>query len=170
MKETGQEVSFREVQRFTQTWLVALVAILAAGIWLAAMAWVFFGPPADADTSDAYIVALVWLLTGVGLPALMFSSRLITEVRADGLYVRFIPYHRDFRRYAWSEISSSEARQYRPIREYGGWGIRGFGGNRAYNVSGDRGLQLAFTDDRRLLIGSRKAEELAAAVAAARAA
>ncbi len=168
MKEDSGMVLFREVQRFTQPWLVALVAILAAGIWLAAIAWIFFGPPADADTSDAFIMALVWLLTGVSLPALFFFSRLITEVRADGLYVRFIPYHRGFRRYAWEEIGSSEARRYRPIREYGGWGMRGLKNNKAYNVSGDRGLQLVFTDGRRLLIGSRKAEELAAAVDAAR--
>ena len=55
-----------------------------------------------------------------------------------------------------------------PIREYGGWGIRGFRSKRAYNVTGDRGVELTLVDGRKVGIGSRRAGELADAIAGAR--
>jgi hypothetical protein len=63
-----------------------------------------------------------------------------------------------------------EARTYRPILEYGGWGIRysPFGQGCAYNVSGNRGVQLELADGQRILIGSQRAEELARAIGEAK--
>ena len=53
-------------------------------------------------------------------------------------------------------------RQYRPILDYGGWGIRwGPGKGWAYNVSGNRGVQLELLDGKQLLIGSQNPEKLA---------
>jgi hypothetical protein len=59
-------------------------------------------------------------------------------------------------------LTKSYVRQYSPIAEYGGWGLRLglFGKGQAYNVSGDKGLQLEFTTGQRLLIGTNKPEEL----------
>lgn len=67
-----------------------------------------------------------------------------------------------------SEIAHFEARTYSPLREYGGWGIRGFGSNRAYNVSGNHGVELVLKDGRKVLIGSQRADDLALAIAAAK--
>ena len=53
---------------------------------------------------------------------------------------------------------------YRPIREYGGWGIRGFGKRRALNMRGDRGVLLIRKDGSTMLIGSQKPRELLAAL------
>ncbi len=61
----------------------------------------------------------------------------------------------------FSEIAKCDARQYSPIKEYGGWGIRYGTKGMAYNVSGDRGVQLELTNGKRLLIGSQRSEELA---------
>lgn len=41
-------------------------------------------------------------------------------------------------------------------RDYGGWGIRYGRKGKAFNVFGSRGLQLEFTNGKRLLIGSQK--------------
>ena len=53
-------------------------------------------------------------------------------------------------------------RQYSPIGEFGGWGIKyGFGGaGKVYNVSGNQGLQLVYHDGSKLLIGSKRPEEI----------
>lgn len=53
-------------------------------------------------------------------------------------------------------------RQYSPLAEYGGWGLRLglFGKGTSYNVSYDKGLQLEFTDNKKLLIGTNKSDEL----------
>ncbi|ELZ88301.1 DUF6141 family protein [Haloferax sulfurifontis] len=97
----------------------------------------------------------------------MWSLRLVTEVRDDGLYIRFAPLHRSFRRVPWPAIESVEVTTYRPLQEYGGWGIRWRPGAIAYNVSGPRGVFLTRPDDRDLLIGSQQPDELASAVRAA---
>lgn len=110
--------------------------------------------------TGAFFVAL-GAVPILGVLVLFFFMRMITEVRSDGLYVRFVPFHLSFRRFGWEELESFEARTYRPIREYGGWGLRGFGRNRALNVSGNKGLQLVFKDGRRILVGSQRADDLA---------
>ncbi|MDQ1088364.1 hypothetical protein [Siphonobacter sp. SORGH_AS_1065] len=48
------------------------------------------------------------------------------------------------------------------MTEYGGWGLRLglFGKGIAFNVSGNKGLQLEFIDHKKLLIGTNKPEEL----------
>lgn len=117
------------------------------------------------------IMGPVFILLMAGLLWLMWASRLVTEVRDDGVYVRFFPFHRHFKVFLWEDIESFEARTYRPILEYGGWGLRfGLGGT-AYNVSGNRGLQLVLGSggwSDRLLIGTQRPEELAMAVQSAR--
>ena len=92
-------------------------------------------------------------------------QKLEPEVRTDGLYVRYFPFHINFKRFGADDLNKYYARKYRPIWEYGGWGIRGsFGKGKAYNVSGNKGVQLVFKNGRQLLIGSQRAEELEKAI------
>ena len=97
--------------------------------------------------------------------ALLFLGELRVEVRETALWVRLFPLTRQHR-FAWETIRSCEARNYRPLAEYGGWGIRCGRGGKAYNVSGNRGVQLEFQDGKRLLIGSQRADALAEAIRA----
>jgi hypothetical protein len=66
-----------------------------------------------------------------------------------------------------ADVRRAEAVEYRPISEYGGWGIRGFGKKRALNTRGNRGVLLTKTDGSTLLIGSQKPRELLDALAKA---
>lgn len=63
--------------------------------------------------------------------------------------------------YALTVIASAEVRQYRPLRDYGGWGIRLGPAGTAWNAHGDQGVQLVLTSGKRVLIGSQQADELA---------
>lgn len=106
---------------------------------------------------------------GIGVPiaitALFVLLKLHTEVRPDGIYVRFFPFHIHFKRFASEDLSECYARQYKPILEYGGWGIRySIRNGRAYNVSGNKGVQLVFDTGKKLLIGSQNPEQLEAAI------
>jgi hypothetical protein len=111
-----------------------------------------------------FVIGLFYILVGVLLLWLFFRGALVTEVRQSGLFVRYYPFHRTFRRIPLEGLLTCEARTYGPIREYGGWGIRVGMGKRAYNVSGNRGVELKYGDGKTLLIGSRKAEQLAGAI------
>ena len=95
---------------------------------------------------------------------LFLAMRLVTEVRGDGLHVRFFPFHLRPLVFRPGELRSWEAVTYSPLWEYGGWGIRYGPKGKAYNVSGNRGVMLTFRDGRRHLVGSQKPEELAAAL------
>jgi hypothetical protein len=61
----------------------------------------------------------------------------------------------------WSEIKSIQLRKYKPIREYGGWGIRfSFTEGKAYTIKGDEGIQLVLNSGKKFLIGTQKTKEL----------
>lgn len=93
---------------------------------------------------------------------IVFIPFLETEYNSSGITYRFFPFHLKKRTILWSEVNSAYVREYKPVLEYGGWGIRGvFGKNgRAYNVSGNIGLQLELKNGEKILLGTRKKEEL----------
>ncbi len=165
MNEASDGVRFREVQRFRQGWIWALLLGILLLFGYGLFQQLIRGEPwGNRPLSNAGLVVITLLL--VLFLIWIYQMRLVTEVRDDGLYLQFVWLTRR-RRIPFSEIKSFEARTYSPIREYGGWGVRyGFNGQ-AYNVSGNRGVQLEFTDGKRLLIGSQRPVELAQAIAEA---
>jgi len=174
---TTQPVRFREEQRFRQVWIWLLTLPLCVGgigffAWAMVKQLVTGRPVGSRPMPDLMlmIVGPLVILLMAGLLWMMWAARLVTEVRNDGIYIRFFPFHRGYHGFLWGEIESFGACTYRPILEYGGWGIRFGSGGKAYNVSGNRGLQLALGGGRsgRVLIGSQRPEELAIAVQSAK--
>lgn len=106
--------------------------------------------------SVAYVVLGVVLLSNL----FIFFLALETIVDDTGVSYRMRPIHRKWKKHAWQDIAEYEVRQYRPLREYGGFGIRIGLNGKAYNVKGKMGLQLVLKDGKRILIGTQKAEEL----------
>jgi hypothetical protein len=160
----SSETRFRETQRFTQVWVWLAVAFVAGVGWWALVQQVLLGQPfGNRPAPDAAVIA-IWVLCGIGLPVLLATCRLITEVRSDGLYVRYLPFHLRWKRFSLEDIATCEACTYRPLLEYGGWGIRWGPGGWAYNVKGNRGVQLELNTGKRLLVGSQRSNELAGAV------
>ena len=146
-------VLFHEEQQFRQLWVWALLLVISAAMLAAAF------------THHSVWFALVVLLVDTAIVGFMYSLKLTTEVNQDGIYVWFFPLLVN-QTIPFSDIARYEARRYRPILEYGGWGVRYGWRGKAYNVRGNRGVQLEMRDGKRLLIGSQRAEELASAIAA----
>ena len=147
------KILFQETQRFTQWWLWLLLAIIGYFIFKP----LYFSIKENQNlTVDQWVGFII-----LGLVVLLFVLvKLETQIKDDGIYVRFFPFVPKFKFYPWSEISIAVVRKYRPLMEYGGWGIR-FGRNgKAYNIKGNKGLQLKFKNGNALLIGTQKAEEL----------
>jgi hypothetical protein len=108
-----------------------------------------------------YVLLGAVLLLLVGL----FTVRMQTTVTADAVELRYgflgtthVPLR---------EIARAEAVVYRPIRDYGGWGKRGFGSRRAVNAHGNRGVLITRRDGSTLMIGSQEPRRLLAALAQA---
>lgn len=138
--------AYREVQQFRQWWVWAL--LLGAALFT-----IVLGPFS--------IIGLTIL--GV-VSVFLYSLRLETEVRDDGIYVKMWPLHRSFRHISWSEIERYEARQYSPLREFGGWGVRWKPGKIAYNVGGNQGVWIQRTTGRSVLVGSQRVEDFTRAI------
>jgi hypothetical protein len=156
-------VLFREVQRFRQWWLWLVIIIGPLTIWYSAYRQFVLGEHGRRAIPDG-LLWILWLLVGVGLPLLFYCAQLVTEVRIDGIYLRFFPFHFSFLRFPADSIKHSEARTYSPIGEYGGWGIRYGWNGKAYNVSGNQGIQLELNEGKRILIGTQRPLEFLAAL------
>ncbi|MBG9376377.1 hypothetical protein I5907_09045 [Panacibacter sp. DH6] len=151
------EILFSEKQRFTQWWLwLLLIGINGATLWRIIK-------PLQNGTAPASYTGIILSITISLLVLLLFLLfRLDTEIREDGVYVRFFPLHIKFKCYSWSSISRLYVRKYAPLKEFGGWGVRYGSNGKAYNISGNDGLQIEFTNGKNLLIGTQKPAELSA--------
>ena len=94
---------------------------------------------------------------------LVFSSKLNVEINKEEIHYRWFPFHFKTQHILWKNVLSAEVRKYNALREYGGWGIKGWTAqNRAYNVDGNIGLQLVLRNGKRVLIGTKQSEKLEA--------
>lgn len=156
-------ILFREEQRFKQWWLWLLIYGLAAIMWWSFIQQIIFGRPWGSNAGPDWLVWLFWLLFGLGLPALFHFIKLVIEVRPNQVVINYWPFVK--RSIAAADIDHVQARTYNPIREYGGWGIKGWSRRRiAYNVSGNQGVELTLRDGRSVMLGSQQAEQLALAI------
>jgi len=163
MTERQSQPVFREVQQWNPLlrWSLVLLMLVSVAATVAA-ASVRIRDSSELTPIFLSIACGVFIPLGVGL--LVWIHRLETEVRPDGLFVRYFPFHIHWRQFRPQELSEFHARKYRPIREYGGWGIRYGSKGWAYNADGNEGVQLVFTNGKRLLIGSKKPYELESAI------
>ena len=152
--------------RYREALRVSLVLKLA---YAALIAVLLYGLVSDEDSTHLVVLGLV-ALTIIALP-LLFGQMLI-EVTHDRLSVRY-GYARWFgREIPAGNIETTEVVQYRPIRDFGGWGIRcaRFDGEwtACYTFRGNRGVLLTLEEPfrfgavktRRLLVGSDEPERL----------
>lgn len=110
----------------------------------------------ETQSLSPWVVAL--MLAVVVLLGALLSLRLTTTVRPEGVSVRYGFLYRT--RVPLSEITLAQAVQYAPVREYGGWGIRGSRRRRALNARGNQGVLLTRSDGTTLLVGSQRPREL----------
>jgi hypothetical protein len=154
-------ILFSETQRFKQWWLwillIGINAIMLYGVYVQVINGEPFGdkPAGNASILTGCIISLL-------VTILVLSFRLDTQVKNDGIYVRLFPLQLSFRFFPWDNLSECFVREYNPVAEYGGWGLRLglFGKGTAYNISGNKGLQLEFNNGKKLLIGTQRPEEL----------
>ena len=88
-----------------------------------------------------------------GLTVRVEQTRVFMHLGVVPLVRRSVPF---------SEIVSLESVRYQPLREFGGWGVRGWGKRKAWSARGNQAVALTLEDDRLLLIGSdhpRRLEE-----------
>lgn len=116
---------------------------------------------AQAFPAWVWLIALLSAVVVAGLVALPLT----TSVTREEIAVGYGPIYNV--RIPLGQIARAEALVYRPIRDYGGWGVRGSRRHRALNARGDRGVLITRRDGTTLLVGSQRPRELLEALSAA---
>lgn len=157
---------YREVQQLRQVWLWVVVLIAAGIMWYAAVKQLLLHTPVGSQPMPDDRLIVFWLLFGIGLPVLLLCAKLVTEVRADGIYLRFFPLQLKPKKIAFEELKSCKVKTYKPILDHGGGGIRRGSKGKTKTASGRNGVELHFRDGEQFLIGSLQPEELCQAIRA----
>ena len=159
----SHDAFFSEHRRFRWwIWFILSPAVIVA--WYGFVQQIVFGMPFGDKPGPDALVWVVWIGIGILLPVFMWKAGLVIEVKNGALHYRWRPFVK--RALPGREIASVEARDHRPVREYGGWGIRYGGPERgwAYSVSGNKGVFVTCVDGTCFLLGTDRPEELVRAV------
>lgn len=161
------QVLYREVQRFRQWWFLALVAGTA---WIAWSAWIqqiVLGEPFGTQPASDLMIWALWLVLGLAVPVVALGLRLVTLVTRQAVVVRFPPFRP--RVVEHDEILDVRTEEVRPVVRWGGYGYRRRpDGDVAFLVRGRGAVRLAVGENRAVVIGSRRPEQLATAITEAR--
>ena len=155
---------FKETQQFNQWWLIILLIFV-----LLTSFYSIFQEYQNLDKSDGgRIIALIITISIILIVnIIIFSLKLKTRIDEKGITYQFFPIHLKSKIIAWSDLNKCYVRKYSPIKEYGGWGLRGRRKNvmglknygKAYNVKGNMGIQLEFKNGKKLLFGTQELEK-----------
>lgn len=94
-------------------------------------------------------VAVQWIVAGLAVR--LYRDFLTVSLGTTRLISRKVRYE---------EIVSLESVRYDPIREFGGWGVRGTRAKRIWSARGNRAVVLHLADERLLYIGSDQPQRL----------
>ena len=139
--EETETILFREIQRIRQPWVWINIVILAVLL-------LPLGP----------IAAIV-----VGFAVMIYYTRLTTEIRNDGVFIRLSPRHTAFSRIPFTDIDHCEVTTLRWFA-YGGPGILRIMGSNTYSLIGRSAVKIHRENDDPVLLGTQRPDELAAAI------
>ncbi|MBN2020422.1 MAG: hypothetical protein JW749_09375 [Sedimentisphaerales bacterium] len=163
--DNKNNVLFHEVQRFSALLRLFAVISMLCSIGLAAYGlWLNLSSHITPSLSSLATTAIPGFIIPGLLIALLIFMKLETFVYSDCLCFRFFPFHISFKKFTKAELTECSSCTYNPIREFGGWGIRCGSKRHAYNINGNRGVQITLKDGKRLLIGSQKADDFSHAL------
>lgn len=111
----------------------------------------------NSDEDTTVIVSIICCIIAFPLVFGLLYLRLETRIDEKGIFAYFRPFNFTRKFFAWEDVDECYVRDYEPLSEYGGWGMRGIGsGSKAYNIWGKKGIQIVTRDGKRFLIGTQK--------------
>jgi hypothetical protein len=172
-KNEMEKIYYKEEQCFRQWWiwllLIGAFAVAVVPLWVGlyrqVSAGISFGDRPAGNGELAAIAIFVTLLMGA-IVWLFSAIKLQVEIRDSSLRFRYIPLVRKWREIGKGKILHYEVGKYKPVVDYGGWGIRisFLKKRKAFNISGNLGLRLNLSDGRTILLGTRRPQAVAAAM------
>lgn len=145
---------FVEKQQFRQWWLIVILGATVAGLLVSLYSHTNGFTINEVDSSLVFSTIIVAIVI-----AGFIMLELRTKIDASGITASFHPIAFFKKKYKWSEIEKVYVRKYAPLSEYGGWGVKGLGEAKAYNVSGNYGIQIVTKEKKHFLIGTQQPQD-----------
>lgn len=151
---------FHEIQRMDQWWMKGILFILWGFLLFTCYKWFIQKSPVGNVTENDLFGQITILLITMFTLFLLHSLKLTTKIDGNGTHYQFFPFHLRFRTVPWASMESCAIRQYSPIMEYGGWGLRWSPRNgMAFNVAGNMGIQIYLKTGKKILLGTQDPEK-----------
>ena len=155
-----EKIFYKEEQKFNQAWIWLILLIFVIPFLIIVNQLI----KAINANSDDYLllsfVLFILLISSIPIIWIFTKMKLTVEIRKDGIWYKFPPLLNKWKSINKTEIESFEVRKYKPVLEYGGWGIKSKFKSKAYNVSGNIGLQLYLKNGRKVLFGTQRQEAI----------
>lgn len=154
-------IFYAEEQKVNNRWIWLLLATITVIILYGFVEQLMLKHPISTNRDHNWVMFLIGLIS-FGILYLIYSIKFSFQIDEEGIKYRFSPFHLTERIIQWDDITALYVRKYKPIAEYGGWGIRtlSFKKNTAYNISGNYGLQIELKNGKKILFGTQNPEEL----------
>lgn len=154
-----EKQTFGSLSLYLSMGAIYLAAILMFGYGIYKQ--IFLQEPwGDKPMSDSGLIITTALVIIILLVSsyLLFGSKLVTTVDRKSLKIVFWPYFRKPKVFESSQIEKFEIRKYKPLKEYGGWGVKTGTKEKgmAYNVTGNIGMQLYLKNGKKVLVGTQR--------------
>lgn len=151
---------FNETQRFNQWWLTLIHIASFLFLIYSIYQWFIVDTHVGNVASHDSIGQMVVIISIFSIFILFYFLKLETEIDERGIHYRFLPFQFSKKTIHWHEMDECYVRTYKPIAEYGGWGYRtSFGSGKAFNVKGNKGIQINLSSGKKVLIGTQKQEQ-----------
>jgi len=158
MNQDMNDISFQEQQQFRQKWtyLIYIFLIGLLGLFVyAGVQQIVFGKSFGNKPAPGFILIIATLVI-LTMLLLFYFIKLETRVNKDGIFYKWIPFSRQYKKISWENIRGIE------IINYGfvGYGWRLTPGGTVHNIAGNKGLKLTLKTGRKIILGTQKVEEL----------
>lgn len=163
----NEKILFFEEERFNQKWNLFLITPVCVGFILfqiySLYSQLVLKKPVGSDPlSDTWLILMSFLV----IPLMIFLiwlfsvTKLTVQVDSEKILIRFYPMVK--REVLLSDIKSFEIKEFNPIIDFGGWGLRYSirWKTTGYIMKGKVGVQIHLKNGKNLLISSERANEL----------
>lgn len=158
---------FYEEERFNQKWNLFLITPICVGFILFQLYSLYsqlvWKKPVGSDPlSDTWLIVMSFVV----IPLMIFLiwlfsvTKLIVQIDSEKIFIRFHPLVK--REIPISDIASFEIKEFNPIIDFGGWGLRYsiLLKTTGYIMKGKVGVHIHLKNGKNLLISSERANEL----------
>lgn len=146
-------ILYRERSLWPEWVNVLLWATMVAVVYPLLAGW-----GSDSDFEERLLTAVVIVMVYGAITIFLGGTTVLVKRTELHVHLGFVPLIR--KRVVFKDIASMESVRYHPIREFGGWGVRGFGAKQAWTARGDQAVVLHLVNGRQLYVGSDTPQRL----------